>query len=241
MSGSFEVAARTGDALVLRRRADASTPRSGNVSEVELYRAAIDEGLAEYERGETDLVLVRYTPRLADLMPRAAQPDAVLGPASWSAYIRFDHSHPAAGNLDLRKALAHAIDRDALAAVCPPNLVVATGGVVPPALQGHTPDIVQRYDPDLARDHLERSGFQGDLELAGMMVWGEILAILTDGWRDVFGGRVKRPLVVMAGRGSDRDRRTDRRGAVPDHRLAAGLRRPGVLPAPALPVDEPDE
>jgi len=34
---------------------------------------------------------------------------------------------------------AHAIDREALAAVCPANLVVATGGVVPPALQGTHP------------------------------------------------------------------------------------------------------
>ncbi|MEP7224369.1 MAG: ABC transporter substrate-binding protein [Actinomycetota bacterium] len=190
VSGSFEVAARSGDALVLKRRAAGSTPRSGNVAEVELYRSAIVDALPEYERGETDLVLVRYTPRLADLIPGAVRPDAVLGPASWSAYIRFDHSHPVAGNLELRKALAHAIDREALAAVCPANLVVATGGVVPPALQGHTPDIVLRYDPDLAREHLERSGFDGNLELAGMMVWDEILAVVTDGWREVFGTRV---------------------------------------------------
>ena len=135
-------------------------------------------------------MLVRYTPRLADLMPGAVRPGAVLGAASWSAYIRFDHSDPVVGDLDLRLALAHAIDRDALAAACPANLVVATGGVVPPALQGHTPDIVPRYDPDLAREHLERSGFEGDLELAGMMVWDEILAVVTDGWRDVFGTRV---------------------------------------------------
>src|SRR5205085_2194117 len=80
-----------------------------------------------------------------------------------------------AGNLELRRALAHAIDREALAAVCPANLVVASGGVVPPALQGHTPDIALRYDPDLARECLARSGYDGSLELAGMMVWDDIL------------------------------------------------------------------
>jgi ABC-type transport system substrate-binding protein len=116
--------------------------------------------------------------------------DAVLGSPAWSAYIRFDHTHPVAGNVELRRALAHAIDRDALAAVCPANLVVATGGVVPPALQGHTPDIALRYDPDLARECLGRSGFDGPLELAGMMVWDEILDVLAGGWRDVFGERV---------------------------------------------------
>ena len=84
---------------------------------------------------------------------------------------------------------AHAIDREALAAVSPANLVVATRGVVPPALQGHTPDIALRYDPELAREHLARSGFDGELELAGMMMWDAILDSVTASWRDVFGGR----------------------------------------------------
>ena len=186
VSGAFEVAERTDERLVLRRRAE----RPGNVAEVELYRSAIADALPEYGRGETDLILVRYTPRLADLMPGAVREDAVLGSPSWSAYIRFDHTHPVAGNLELRRALAHATDRDALAAVCPANLVVASGGVVPPALQGHTPDIALRYDPDLARECLARSGFDGEIELAGMMVWDEILDAIAGGWREVFGDRV---------------------------------------------------
>src|SRR5439155_10563993 len=98
--------------------------------------------------------------------------------------------HPAMSNVDLRRALAHAIDREALAEVCPANLVVATGGVIPPALQGHTPDIALRYDPDLAREYLERSGFDGELELAGMMVWDSILEAVARSWEDVFGERV---------------------------------------------------
>ena len=107
-----------------------------------------------------------------------------------------------AANQELRRALAHAIDRDALAAVCPANLVVATGGVVPPALQGHTPDIALRYDPDLARECLDRSDFDGPLELAGMMVWDAILEVIAESWRDVFGARVSPP----PGRGSRRRR-----------------------------------
>ena len=186
VSGAFELADRTDDRLVLRRRSE----RPGNVAEVELYRTAIADALPEYERGETDLILVRYTPRLADLMPGAVRDDAILGSPAWSAYIRFDHTHPVAGNLELRRALAHAIDREALAAVCPANLVVASGGVVPPALQGHTPDIALRYDPDLARECLARSGYDGPIELAGMMVWEDILGAIAGGWRDVFGDRV---------------------------------------------------
>ncbi|MHB8469594.1 MAG: ABC transporter substrate-binding protein [Gaiellaceae bacterium] len=189
VSGSFGVVERTGETVLLRRR-DGGSPRTGNVREVELFRAAIADALPGYERGETDLILVRYTPRLADLIPGAVRPDAILGLASWSAYIRFDHTHPSTSDVDLRRALAHAIDRDALEEVCPANLVVARGGVVPPALQGHTPDIALPFDPDLAREHLERSGFDGEIELAGMMVWDALLVRVAESWRSVFGDRI---------------------------------------------------
>jgi ABC-type oligopeptide transport system substrate-binding subunit/class 3 adenylate cyclase len=185
VSGAFAVAARTGESVTLRRR-DGEAARSGNVAETELYRSTVADALPSYEREETDLILGRYTPKLADLV----RPDAHLGPATWSAYIRFDHADPISGNLDLRRALAHAVDRDALAAVCPANLVVATGGVVPPALQGHTPDIALRYDPDLAREHLARSSVEGGLELAGMPGWDSLLETIAESWRDVFGARL---------------------------------------------------
>jgi ABC-type oligopeptide transport system substrate-binding subunit/class 3 adenylate cyclase len=188
VSGAFEAAERTADRLVLRRRSE----RAGNVAEVELVQREVAAALPAYERGELDVIVVRYTPRLADPMPDRA--DGVLGPPAWSGYIRFDHTDPLTGNLDLRRALAHAIDREALAAVCPANLVVATGGVVPPALQGHTPDIGLRYDPALARECLERSGYEGELELAGLAPlddrWDEVLSAIASSWEDVLGRRV---------------------------------------------------
>lgn len=190
-SGPFQVAVRTDNTLLLRRRADYLGPHTGNAVEIELYQCAVSAALPDHADGRTDMILVRYTPRLADLMPRAEPEGALIGPASWSAYIRFDHTDPVTGNLELRRALAHAVDREALGAVCPANLVVANGGVVPPALQGHTPDIALPYDPDRARHHLDRSGFDGALELAGMNVWDDILDTVTASWREVFGDRLK--------------------------------------------------
>jgi ABC-type oligopeptide transport system substrate-binding subunit len=180
VSGAFEVAERTDERLVLRRRSE----RPGNVAEVELVRTELTKALSVYERGELDLVLVRYTPKLADLMPDSLHPDVRLGGAAWSGYIRFDHTDPVTGNLDLRRALAHATDREALAAVCPANGVVATGGVVPPVLQGHTPDIALRYDPELARACLERSGYEGELELAGLTAWDVITETIARSWEE---------------------------------------------------------
>ena len=187
VSGPYRIGSRTADLLELGRRPAYEGARVGNVDEIRFVRTSIADALGSYDAGELDLILVRYTPRLADLMPSAVPPDARLGAAAWSAYLRFDHRDPLTGDLELRRALAHAIDRDALAEICPANLIVATGGVVPPALQGHTPDIALRFDPDLARDHLARSGFRGELELAGMEVWETVLATIADSWRSVFG------------------------------------------------------
>jgi ABC-type oligopeptide transport system substrate-binding subunit/class 3 adenylate cyclase len=186
VSGAFEVAERTDERLVLRRRSE----RPGNVAEVELVRTKLTEAVSAYEHGELDLVLIRYTPKLADLMPESLHPDVRLGGAAWSGYIRFDHTDPVTGNLDLRRALAHATDREALAAVCPANGVVASGGVVPPVLQGHTPDIALRYDPELARACLERSGYEGELELAGLTAWDAITETIARSWEQALGRTV---------------------------------------------------
>lgn len=190
VSGPFEVTERTSNSLVLRRRAGYEGPHTGNAAEVELYQSDVATALSELQEGRTDLVLVRYTPRLADLVPTSVQDRALVGPPTWSSYIRFDHRHPVGGNVELRRALAHAIDRQALAAACPATLVVAAGGVVPPALQGHTPDIALPFDPDRARDHLARSRHEGGLEVAAMAGWDGILGAVVSSWREVFGERL---------------------------------------------------
>jgi ABC-type oligopeptide transport system substrate-binding subunit/class 3 adenylate cyclase len=188
VSGAFRVASRTDDLLVLERREDDTAARPGNAARIELVRSEVHDAIEPYARDELDVITVRYTPKLADLVPHVAA-DASLGAAGWSAYIAFDHSDPVLSNVDVRRALAHAIDREALDRAVADNLVVARGGIVPPALQGHTPDIVPAFDPDEARRCLERSGV-GDirLEIGGYHTWvHQFLEIVTATWRDVLG------------------------------------------------------
>ena len=130
--------------------------------------------------------MVRSTPRIAVLVARP-HPDAILGPAAWSGYLAFDHRDPVTSNLELRLALARALDRERLAEILPANFVLATGGVVPPALQGHTPDIALRFDPDRAREHLAASGADGRLAVACLDDDAVLLEPVIEGWRDVLG------------------------------------------------------
>jgi len=70
---------------------------------------------------------------------------------------------------------------------------VATGGLVPPALQGHTPDIVPRFDPELARKLLAESGVDDTVRLAGLEDWADIIDAVARCWREVLGLTVETP------------------------------------------------
>jgi ABC-type oligopeptide transport system substrate-binding subunit/class 3 adenylate cyclase len=194
VSGAFRVVERGEHGLTIERRPNYdNVSRPGNVARVEYLRSTIADALPLYERGEIDLVSVRYTPRLADRVVGSPSADTVVGPAAWTAYLAFDHTDPTAAKTPFRKALAHAIDRDALAELLPDNLLVATGGLVPPALQGHTPDIVPRFDPGLARSLLAESGVGGTIRLAGLEDWADILDAIAACWSEVLGLGVETP------------------------------------------------
>lgn len=193
VSGAFRVSERGPDRLVLERRPSGSTARAGNVRRVVYTPSRITEALEPYERGDLDMIAARYTPRLADLVERNV-PDAKVGQAGWSGYLAFDHASPIGTDLELRRALAHAIDRDTLGSAMPANMVVATGGIVPPALQGHTPDISLRFDPDAARACLARSGYDGPMSVAALDDDLPILEPVLEAWRSVLGLTVERRL-----------------------------------------------
>src|SRR5206468_11508525 len=118
VSGPFRQVEGAEDEMALARQDGYTGVRPGNVARVEYVSMLPGQAIEPYGRDEIDMVAVRYTPRLADLMPAEA-PDAKLGPAAWSGYLAFDHRSEPTSNLDLRRALAHAINRQALAAARP--------------------------------------------------------------------------------------------------------------------------
>ncbi|HJV04078.1 MAG TPA: peptide ABC transporter substrate-binding protein, partial [Actinomycetota bacterium] len=184
VSGPFRQAGPTPEGMALERQERYTGFRIGNVRRVEYVRSPVAEALGPYRRDQLDVITLWYTPRVADLMPSVTE-EAVPGGAGWSYYVTFDHRRMTDRNL--RLALAHAVDREALGRALPSNLIVATGGIVPPALQGHTPDIAPRFDPDLARQLFDRSGFDGPLEILEAEERASIARVLGEMWRDTLG------------------------------------------------------
>ena len=244
VSGPFQIAERDEARLVLERRADYANvvrPRQHRTRRVRA-RQHRRTRCRSTRTASVDMVTVRYTPRLADRVveractrhDRSALPPGPpisrsTTPTRWSR------------TCDFRRALAHSIDRDALGEHLPENLLVATGGLVPPALQGHTPDIVPRFDPDLARALLAESGVEGTVRVAGLEDWADIIELLARGWTEVLGLRVETPTWTpdqawQTAAPVGGVHRADRR-----HRLAPRLRRSGVLPAAAAALGVEDE
>ena len=173
VSGPFAVAERT-DERARARAARAARRRPGNVAR----GRALPERSRRRARAATSAAS-STCPR--PLHASARRPDArrgartrSSGPPAWSAYLAL-RPH-ASGRRRTSSFVARSRTRSTATRsrrVLPANLVVATGGVVPPALQGHTPDIAPRFDPDLARESSRGPASTGRSSSPGSTVWDD--------------------------------------------------------------------
>jgi ABC-type transport system substrate-binding protein len=96
-------------------------------------------------------------------------------PAMSTWYLGFNARRAPLDDPRVRRALAHAIDRhgpaEALRAAA-----AATGGIIPPAMPGHSHRVAPAFDPDRARALLGEAGYAdgralGEIGLAYIDLW----------------------------------------------------------------------
>ena len=159
-NGPFRVASMDPDRLLLERDPGHRVWGGGNVTRIEWIRSKTPESIEQLRSGAIDVV-----DRLTNLGPlrdgEELPGDAVSGAPVQTIFVSFSSDDRFATDLPFRRALAYATDRAALEPSLPPFHTLATGGLVPPGLPGHTPDIALRFDPDRAREWLGRSGQSG--------------------------------------------------------------------------------
>ncbi|MDQ3889059.1 MAG: ABC transporter substrate-binding protein [Actinomycetota bacterium] len=127
----------------------------GNVDEIcAVFRAKGEEALAAWQEGRFDVLHVSVPG--GEEAPETA---AVTIPSLAVDYVGFCADRPPFSNGLVRKAFAHALDRERFASSRTTLARPATvGGAIPPAMPGHSHRVGVAYDLDLARRLLADAG-----------------------------------------------------------------------------------
>jgi ABC-type transport system substrate-binding protein/class 3 adenylate cyclase len=131
----------------------------GNVGrvELELEPSPADAG-ERWRQGEYDVVY-EFLAEVADLSPDEMTV-VQRTPGGMTDYLGMVATRPPLDDSSIRRAVAHAVDRQAIPLVLGQTAAV-TGGVVPPAIPGHSHRVAPAYDPERARaliQEAERAG-----------------------------------------------------------------------------------
>jgi ABC-type oligopeptide transport system substrate-binding subunit len=133
-----------------------SGPR-GNVRSIHL----------ELIRGSADAAVAGWQERRYDVLPLAIGTgttfdNAVVesAPGLHTTYLAFRTDREPWGDVRVRRAVAHAFDRERLLAAWGVAADPATrGGFIPPAMPGHSHRVAPAYDPERARALLAEAGY----------------------------------------------------------------------------------
>ena len=146
----------------------------GNVGEVTIELEASPAAAGDrWRNGEYDVLQ-------AGLTRRAVADDETVvqqAPGMFTWYLGFYTRRAPLDDARIRRALAHAIDRHRPAQALG-GTAAATGGLLPPALPGHSHRVAPAFDPDRARALLGEAGHPDRRAL------GEIVLAYIDLWVD---------------------------------------------------------
>jgi ABC-type oligopeptide transport system substrate-binding subunit/DNA-binding SARP family transcriptional activator len=160
--GPFRLVAwERGRSLVLERNPTYHGRFTGNLQRVEcmFHSGQPLRSLQAYERNEVDICFDLPLAELARARQRFAG-EYVSGPWLSTDFVGFDLRRPPFDDWRVRKALAFATDRETLADVILRGYAFpATGGLLPPGMPGHSPEIGLPYSPEAARTLLAEAGY----------------------------------------------------------------------------------
>jgi class 3 adenylate cyclase/ABC-type transport system substrate-binding protein len=179
-NGPFRLATMTHDRVLIERDPGYRRSRGGNVATVEWVPLAVDDVPRPIPERHVDAAAV--SGGATHLLPAIKTLTTVMGPPLASQLLAFTGASQFKLDLAMRKALAHAIDRTALEPLAP-NQSPAGGGLVPPGVPGHSPDIAIRFDLELARRFVKQSDHRGPVRIANSWQSAPYYKGLLDRWR----------------------------------------------------------
>ncbi len=155
---------RRGERLVLGKNPFFQGRFPGNAERVECpVLANLGEALDAYAADALDAISMINADPGTTLRARAAHgSELVFTPHLSTFYLVFRVDRPPLDDVQVRQALVHAVDREALVrGASKGQYLAATGGFVPPGMPAHASGIGLPYDPDRALRLLARAGYEG--------------------------------------------------------------------------------
>jgi ABC-type transport system substrate-binding protein len=131
------------------------------------YNENGEELFERLRRGELSFLREDSAQRAAQL---AADPDwrscVILATQLHTSFLALDAEQEPFDDVRMRRAVAHAIDRNRLVEEAYGGMAVSASGPIPPGLMGYDPDYRGlSYDPDLARRLIKEAGYGRGLKL----------------------------------------------------------------------------
>ncbi len=121
-----------------------------------------DIALLKYGEGELDVLDQLPTGRVRETQ-RKHPNEFKVWPILGTYYISINNEKPPfRNNLKLRRALNHAVNKEAICGAIMEGVPIPAKGILPPGLPGYNPNLQgYSYDPELAKRLLAEAGFPG--------------------------------------------------------------------------------
>ena len=114
-------------------------------------------------RGEIDMLQNDLPPELISYLGNQKDMQVLRGRGSNFSYLGFNMNDPVTGRLEVRRAIAHALDRGAIIKYVLGNAARPTAAMFPPDhWAGITDSSGYAYDPQQARAWLKKAGFSAE-------------------------------------------------------------------------------
>jgi ABC-type transport system substrate-binding protein len=162
------------DRIILERFTDYWDKSGGPYLDQVIFRA-IPENSVRFLELKTGNIHICQFPNPADI--ELARQDEniklISQPGMNIGYLGFNHTkEPWKSNVNLRKAIAHAINRPAIVDNIYQGLGQVAKNPIPPTMWGYNDNVPGfKYDPDLAKEYLQKAGYPDGNGLGEITLW----------------------------------------------------------------------
>jgi oligopeptide transport system substrate-binding protein len=163
-NGPFMLAGRDDEHVLLRANPHWVGAR-GNIGEIRATLMDDESALSAWRRGGYDVLGTQWA--VGDVQDTSQETYSNLS----LMFLGFRADRPPFDNPLVRRAVAHALDRERIGTAQSVIALPATrGGMIPPAMPGHSHRIALAYDPERARELLAEAGYPGGKGLPELQI-----------------------------------------------------------------------